>query len=77
MTSVVFYPFSAMQLKLIYYLTVSLSVWHEKNDQRINVYMYVLYIHCNLVTGVVLHDKCSDFNMWVHACAFYFKITVM
>lgn len=68
MTSVVFYPFSAemMQLSHIHYLTVSLSVgvWHgKKKDQRINVFLYVLCIHCNVVAGIVLHDKCSDFRM--------------
>lgn len=78
MTSVVFYPFSAeiMQLKPIHYLSFTQCVaW--KNVQRINVYLYVLYLHCNVVPASSLHDKCSDFNMRSHSCALYFETTIM
>lgn len=82
MTSVVFYPFSTeiMQLYLIHCLTVSLSVWHEKKKQNKCVYpyvLYILYIHYMLSLALSLHDKCSGFQLCSHACALYFKTTVM
>lgn len=56
MTSVDFYPFSAeiMQPNHIHYMTEFHSMCGmKKNDQRINVYLYVLYLNCNVVTGIV------------------------